>query len=190
MKLLTQITVTLLISVYAMRGQDKAMEPEIDINKPVENPALVASMLRLAKSPTQEARSQLTIELNKAVYLAAVYTDEMHASEPDEEGKTEIEKDSVIKVLITSDDQGNPYLPLFTDWNAIGKYISKPVNSWVLPAEDAWHMALNGGDYHGIIINPGENSLPLNINQIRYLYEKIQSEQGGSGNPDKPDFRP
>ena len=147
--------------------------PPIDVNVAVTNPKLVAAMERLKTDTSDAAKDDLLLELNKSNYLVAIFTDEMHTSEPDENGETVIEKDSLIKVLNTSDSQGNMYLPLFTDWDALRKYIDKPASTLVFPPQDAWHWALEMGEYHGIVINPAEDALPLNKGQIQFLASKV-----------------
>ncbi|PCJ29987.1 MAG: hypothetical protein COA90_10715, partial [Gammaproteobacteria bacterium] len=122
---------------------------------------------------SDEAKDALLLELNKSNYLVAIFADEMHRTEPDENGQSVIEEDSLIKVLNTSDSQGNMFLPLFTDWDALTKYTDKPVSTLVFPPQDAWHWALKMADYHGIVINPAENALPLSREQIQYLNNQI-----------------
>ena len=100
-------------------------------------------------------------------------SDEMHTSEPDKSGKVVIEKESIIKVINTTDNQGILYLPLFTDWEAIGKYISQLVSALVMPAEAPWLWVLNMGEYHGAIINPAQNALSLSKEQTRQLLRQI-----------------
>lgn len=151
--------------------------PPIDVNVAVTNPNLVAAMYRLKTDTSNNAKDDLLLELNKSNYLVAIFADEMHVSEPDENGETVIEKDSLIKVLNTSDEQGNMYLPLFTDWDALCKYIDQPVSTLVFPPQDAWHWALEMGEYHGIVINPAENALPLNKGQIQYLMGQITANK-------------
>ena len=157
------------------------VEPPIDINKPVENPALVAAIDRLASDYSVAAKDNVLAELNRAVYLVAIFTDEMHTTEPDEKGQVTIQKDSLIKVLNTSDEAGNTYLPLFTDWQAIGLYIDKPVNTLVMPASDAWSWVMNMGEYHGAVINPARNALPLSKAQIQFLLEQIEPNNSLQG---------
>lgn len=167
----------LFLGIIIMVNQSHGDSPApVDVNKPVENPKLVAAIDRLLSDSSNKAKDELLLELNRANFLAAIFTDEMHTSEPDKDGKTVIEKDSLIKVLNTSDADGNTYLPLFTDWKEIKKYIDKPVNTLILPASDAWDWALKMGDYHGIVINPGHNALPLNIEQIKYLKGQSKTE--------------
>jgi len=143
--------------------------PPVDINEAITNPDLVEALNALAADDSNEAKDLVLTELNKSNFLAATLTDEMHSSEPDEDGNTTIEKGSFIKVISASDSNGNEYLPLFTDWDQVSKYCSQPVNSLVLPAPDAWDWAVKMGKYAGVVVNPAENALPLSVEQIRYL---------------------
>lgn len=152
-------------------------KPPVDVSTPVTNPDLVAAIQRLKTDSSIETKDVLLIELNKANFLVAIFSDEMHTSEPDKDGKVTIEKDSIIKVLNTSDAEGHMYLPLFTDWEAIGKYIDKPVNTLIFPSQDAWHWVLNMGEYHGVVINPAEDALPLSRAQIEYLANEITANK-------------
>lgn len=151
--------------------------PPVDVNTPVTNPNLVAAIQRLKTDSSLAAKDALLVELNRANFLVAIFTDEMHTTEPDKDGKVTIEKDSLIKVLNTSDGNGNMYLPLFTDWDAIWKYIDQPVNTLIFPSQDAWHWALNMGEYQGVVINPAEDALPLNRSQIEYLAREQAANQ-------------
>lgn len=151
--------------------------PPVDVNVAVTNPNLVAAMKRLKIDTSTAAKDALLLELNKSNYLVAIFADEMYTSEPDENGQSVIEKDSIIKVLNTSDGNGNMYLPLFTDWDALRKYIAQPVSTLVFPPQDAWHWALEMGEYHGIVINPAENALPLNKGQIQFLASQIRANK-------------
>jgi hypothetical protein len=166
LKRLKTLFVGAAVATSAAVAEDK---PPVDVNTPVTNPNLVAAMQRLKMDSSNDAKDALLVELNKANYLVAIFSDEMRTSEPDKDGTVTVEKDSIIKVLNTSDGNGNMYLPLFTDWEAIGKYIDKPVNTLIFPSHDAWHWALNMGEYHGVVINPAEDALPLSRAQIEYL---------------------
>lgn len=136
-------------------------KPPVDLNKPIENPELVKAIDALMTYTSEQTQRNLEIELRKAVYLLPFLADNnFHASEPDSEGRAIIEKDSLMKVLLASDAQSNPLLPLFTDWVHIGAWTKEAVNTLVLPAKDAWDFALNG-QYAGVVINPGGNALPL-----------------------------
>jgi len=170
--------ITLLFGTAVTPSQAAAEgAPPIDVNVAVTNPNLVTAMERLKTDTSNTAKDALLLELNKSNYLVAIFSDEMRTSEPDENGRSVIEKGSVIKVLNTSDGDGNMYLPVFTDWDALRKYIDQPVSTLVFPPQDAWHWALEMGEYHGIVINPAENALPLNKGQIQYLASQITANK-------------
>ena len=152
-------------------------QPPVDLNKPVTNPALVAAMKRLKTETSSAAKDAVLIELNRANYLVAIFSDEMHVSKPDSSGKVTIEKDSIIKVLNTSDEKGNIYLLLFTDWDAIRLYIDKPVDTLVFPAKDAWDWVLRMGDYQGAVINPAKDALQLSKQQVEYLSSQLSTNK-------------
>ena len=151
--------------------------PPVDIKEAVTNPDLVAAIKALSSDNSDEAKDLVLAELNKSNFLAAILTDEMHSSEPDKDSKTTIEKDSIIKIISAADSDGNEYLPLFTDWNQISKYCKQPVNSLVLPAPDAWDWAVKMGKYAGVVVNPAENALPLNVGQIKYLRAQFPNKE-------------
>src|SRR5690554_2523550 len=72
--------------------------PPVDVNVAVTNPNLVAAMERLKTDTSSAAKDALLLELNKSNYLVAIFADEMHTSEPDENGQSVIEKNSIIKL--------------------------------------------------------------------------------------------
>ncbi len=141
----------------------------IDVNTPVTNPDLVAAMQRLKVDDGEETTNALLLALNQANFLVVVFTDEMNTTKSDEDGVVVVNEGSLIKVLTTTDSNGDMYLPLFTDWEAIGKRMDKPVNAFVFSSQDAWHWALNMGEYQGIVINPAEDALPLNKELVEFL---------------------
>ena len=151
--------------------------PPIDVNIAVTNPNLVAAMERLKTDTSDGAKDALLLELNQQNYLVAIFADDLYTSGPDENGESKVEEDSTIKVISTSDGNGNMYLPLFTDWETLTKYIDQPVIILVFPPQDAWYWTLKMGKYHGVVINPGENALPLNKGLIQYLASQLSADE-------------
>lgn len=152
----------------ALRTSDKApARPPVDLNKPVENPALVQALERVAGDDSDDAKDALVRELQRANYLAAIIADEMKTTSP-EPGMTTIKAGSVIK-FVTCEKDGQHFLPLFSDWAAIRAYTDQNVSTLVLPASEAWSFALDDDAYQGIVINPAHNALPLELPMVRYL---------------------
>ncbi len=145
----------------------QTVKSPVDLNQPVENPALVAAMDRVAREPSDSSKDALLKELQQANYLAAMLTDGMKTS-TNSLGQVTIEKGSKFGVLTAGKD-GKNFLVLFTDWRALRAYTQLEVSGWVLPAKDAWLFALEGNSYEGVVINPSHNALPLARPMLEYL---------------------
>lgn len=168
-KLLKFLFVGLAISgPHALAGN----MPPIDDNAHISNPDLVAAIEHLKIDESDTAKDALLAPLNKAHFLVVMLDDKTKTEKNNNSSPTN-KNGSLIKLLYTSDGQGNMYLPVFTDLNTLRKYTNKPVNTLVFPSQYAWHWALTMGDYHGIVINPGvEDTLSLNKSQIEYLMDQ------------------
>lgn len=143
------------------------IEAPVDLNKPVENQALSSAIDALANDPTESNKSHLVSALNKANLLAAILTDEMTTTEQ-APGQMTIQAGSRIKFLTAGKD-GQTFLPLFTDWEAIRAYTDLNVSAMVPPSIEAWCFALQGGAYDGVVINPAHNALPLDHQMLQFL---------------------
>ena len=107
------------------------------------------------------------------MYLIPVRTDILAATPPDKSGKMTVTKDSPISFIMSPDKAGNPYLPIFTDWQEIAKFTKEPVNTLVMPAEDLWGFVLNQKSFHGAVLNPADKkALPLDRAMIQSLKKK------------------
>lgn len=145
-----------------------ASAPPVDLDKPVENPRLVAALKRAADDDSDEAKDRLFREIQRANFLVAIYTDEMRFSPTPTPGHMIIQQGSRIKVL-SLEAGGENYLPLFTDWAAIRAYTDDKVNTLVFPAADAWLFALKDKAYQGVVINPAGDALPMDREMLEYL---------------------
>lgn len=140
----------------------------VDLNQPVENPALLKAIQRVASEGTDDSKDQLLIELQKANYIAAMVDDDLKTSPTNETGQITIQKGSTFGVLSAEKDGAN-YLVLFTDWQALRAYTENKVSGWILPANHAWSFALQGETYDGVVINPAHNALPLGRPMLEFL---------------------
>jgi hypothetical protein len=150
-----------------MGNNVQSAKPSVDLNQAVENTALVAAMERVARENSDSAKDILLHELQRANYLAAMFTEGMKAHEQSP-GVKVLPKGSKFGVLAAGKD-GKNFLVLFTDWSALRAYTSRNVTGWALPAKDAWLFALQGTTYDGVVINPAHNALPLARPMLEYL---------------------
>jgi hypothetical protein len=139
----------------------------LDLNRPVENPALLQAINAVVADPSDSTKDRLLLELNRAIYIAAMLTDDLKrkALEP---GLVEIQAGSRFEVLCAAKG-GKKFILLFTDWHALKAYSDLQVSGWVLPAKDAWSFALEGSTYDGVVINPAHNALPLERPMLQFL---------------------
>ncbi|HKA31883.1 MAG TPA: SseB family protein [Candidatus Binatia bacterium] len=154
----------LALAAAAQGGEAKA---PVDVNKPVENPALVRALERASHEKSTAAKEAVLGEVRKATYLAAILSDELKTSPGKTPGSVMIEAGSLIK-FIGYEKDGKNYLPLFTDWYAMRAYTKQDVNAFILRAPDAWSFVLNG-NFAGVVINPAGSAFTLERPMIESL---------------------
>lgn len=155
------------LAIAAMAAQAQPAEPKLDLDKAVENPALVRAMDELASTHSEPARDQLIGELQHAEFLAAILPVDPKRPLAGPPGPTIVSKGTQFDVLAAGKD-GKSYLLLFTDWAQLRMYTNKNVTGWVLPASDAWAFGLQKG-FDGVVVNPAHNALPLGREMVQYL---------------------
>src|SRR3989338_5158942 len=110
----------ILINTFLFTGAVMAENrPNIDLNKPVENPEFKEALQNYWQEQTSENKIRLDNELKNANFLIPILNDELHVGPAEENGKCVVKEDSVIKIVHFSRDGHNVYLPVFTDWNEI-----------------------------------------------------------------------
>jgi hypothetical protein len=142
------------------RGGQSAVIPPVDLNKPVENPDVVAAISAAANSQSPLLFAALTCALRDANYLVPIMQDGMITSPTGEEGQMTIHAGSHINVFTCAAPDGGTLLPLFTDWDEIRRWLDVPVSTLVVPAKDAFALA-SGDDYAGAVVNPGGQAVEL-----------------------------
>lgn len=149
--------------------KQKKSENEIDVNKPVENPKLLAAFERHFKEPTEQSALNVAKEISNTIFLGLILTDEMKTTPVDASGKTTIEKGSKIKFLNCFDDKDNCFFPVFTDWKEVQAWTDQPVSAIIMPANEVFDFA--AGDYSGVVINPGTLGWTLTRDNIAAIKE-------------------
>jgi hypothetical protein len=168
-KLIKSGIATLAAVVSGAAWAQQAAGPPVDLNRPVQNPALVAALTTLEGARTPENAAKVRKQLQRAVFLVPILTDEFHTTKPSVSGQSTVLENSRLKVFLAPDSSGKSFVPLFTDWDEIKKWTKKEVNTWVMPAADAWAFVLSNAEFAGIVINPGGTSLPLSRGAVEQL---------------------
>lgn len=136
--------------------------------EPIQNPELAAAIDRLAEDPTGAAKDEVLALLPEATLLLLHMGEKLEFAEVDEEGKV-LPEGSRLAFAVTESEDGETYLPAFTDWQAIGDYVEGEVTGVGMPAVHIFIMALEGDTFEGVVINPGGNALPLSKPILQFL---------------------
>ena len=142
------------------------MKASMDLERKIENPALVEALEKMAADPTDAAKDAVLAEIQRATYLVAVVGEGEAAAPPEGDGAALLEQELEI---LTAEQDDLHFLPLFTDWQAIADYTDMTIHGLVMPARDAWSFALQDGGYDGVVINPAGNALPLGKPLLEFL---------------------
>lgn len=143
----------------------------VQVNKPVENPALEAAIFRHRAEKTEDSSIEVGRALNTASYLVPVITDKIVASKKEDQLIT-IEAGSVIKFMVCENTNGQRFLPAFTSWHELRLWAGNDANAFVMGAHELWEFALTDSNtYTGVVINPASSPWTLLSQNIHALLE-------------------
>lgn len=151
----------------------KPVVPPVDLNKPVENPHLKKAINAFKANRSLKTQDELGKQLNSGNYLVAILADEMKTTPSETEGQATVEKGSLIKFLNCFNEEGECFLPAFTDWEEIRQWTTQDVSTMVMPSADLWGFALHGDQYAGIVINPAGILWTMSKENIKALQEDL-----------------
>ena len=138
----------------------------IDPNVPLSNPELVAAIEASLSQPNEQTRAGFYKALENAQFLLPVTMEPMPGS-ADADGRVTLETDTQIGLITISDNQGNAYLPAFTDWQALKAWREKPdERTLVVTYEDVAGMVIHTEGIAGFCINAYTHSIPVSREQI------------------------
>ena len=141
-------------------------------SEPIENPELLAAIANFGKDPSEESQQDLTMELQRGLYLVPVGAESAEAA-MDEEGS--------VQVLVCTDENDAEFLPLFTDEAALKAWVPQNASAMVLTAPEAWEFILSQPECAGAVVNPGAASLPLDremVTLLKKMIDEIEAETG------------
>ena len=139
-------------------GTAAAIELPVNLNKPVENPALVAAIEKHQKIGTNETAAELFQALKQAVFLVGMITEKPLKLQNDE---LLFKKGDRLGLITVTDSSDKKLLSLFTDQSELHKFTNQATSTLVMPAKMALETTIRNG-YSGLVINPsGQASLRL-----------------------------
>jgi hypothetical protein len=126
----------------------------MELNKPVENPALVAAIADFGRNPTAETQEGLTRALKAAKYLVPFIGDGKSAEAAFQPG-------SRLKFPQLTLSDGTPYVPVFTEWGEVRKWTDVKIDTVILSVGDLHALFGASAELGGIVLNVGSDALVL-----------------------------
>ena len=127
----------------------------VDVNKPIENPKLVAALEAFRGSPNVDTEAFFFEELRSANFLFILEKGLVH-DEPDSEGMITLKKETIISFPMFSNPDGHPLFFGFTDWPSLYAWREQEnQQTLIVTFEDVAGMVLRDGfECSGFVINP------------------------------------
>lgn len=140
-------------------------------SEPITNPQILAAIERIAGDRSEDAQQELTLALQRGLFLVPVFTGRID---------TEPTDDEAVQVLVCTDEKNDEYLPLFTDEAALKAWTDEDVAAMVLTAPEAWEFIVSQPECAGGVVNPGAAALPLSREMVGLLKKMIDDIEGTS----------
>jgi len=141
----------------------------IDVRQPVTNPELKAALERMHRENVRENQDK-ALELLLQAHLLAPVTIDPPPEGADEEGRTQLKKDTKIQFQLLSTQDERVFFPAFTDWEELRRLCGpKNQQTLVLTFADYVPMVLRDGSAAGLVVNPFGDSLTLERPMVEYL---------------------
>jgi hypothetical protein len=138
---------------------------------PTSNPSLKFALEQYKNYQTPENHLKLLAELNKARYLVPILDDEVKAQFNEEGRLLSIDPESKFKAVLTSNANGQPILPVFTDREEMKVWTELPVSSFTMSAQELWSFSEAGGYISEVVLNPAGICWVMGREHIDWLKE-------------------
>ena len=148
----------------------------VDVNKPLENSALVAAIEALQRAPNAETEKVFFEELRQAHFLLVLHKALNH-DEPDADGKFTLKEKSTISFPMLSPPNSAPIFFGFTDWPALCTWRNEPnQHTMILSFDDVAAMVLRENfDCAGFLVNASSHDFFLPRNIIAHVSGRANS---------------
>ncbi|MGN6638335.1 MAG: SseB family protein [Mucilaginibacter sp.] len=148
----------------------------VDINKPITNPALKSAFYIFSSNQTENNLKKVVLELSNANFLVLVKHDGFRTTKNPDISNATVNEGRVIKFFKTFDENGNAFIPLFTDWKEIGLWVevTKDIASWVMTTYEAFNFVLKNKVITGLVINPCSDKWTMTKEQVDSFLKEIK----------------
>jgi hypothetical protein len=163
--------------------QREPVTPPVDLDKPVENPELVAQMIRVGDSPTEEDARRTMQMLRDAVFLMATQISHPDGRQPIIDGT--MRSGTLINLHGVQLPDDRSALAVYTDWPSLRAAVGDGPewSSLVQTGEEVFRMGLRPDYPGGVVVNPfgPEVSFAMEPAQIAWMYANTRPRPGSAG---------
>lgn len=162
--------------------------PEVDVNRPLENPRLKELFARRRTAGSREEMARIMEELAEEIVMNGRFLSVVQFSrEPEkrEDGTAVFLEDTQMSVPMLSAGDGKHFYPAFIDWEELGRWrgledFSKgePPQTLILGFDDYAAM-VDRGDSDGVAINPFSDNLVLERETLARWRERKELRLAG-----------
>lgn len=147
----------------------------LDVNVPLTNDLFYQLFEAYYYDNTSEAKQDILAEhINTIEYLIAFVSDDsnMRHGHPT---SIELRSQEDLNLLISTTEEREVYLPVFTDSKELLRYTEEPVFTLTVPARWLWEFILSQKNFTGLVFNPGSIGWDISLEHIQSLLDDINN---------------
>lgn len=145
-----------------------------NLNRPVENPELMAAVERMGRENSRESREAvLDLVISSARLLAPVAI--TPPPQADEAGQTSLGQGAAIQFQLIANQEGQPFFPAFSSWEELRKLCGpKNQQTLLLTFDDYAAMVLRDNRAAGFVLDPFGACLSFDRAMVEHLAQRKQ----------------
>lgn len=145
----------------------------LDVNAPLTNELFYKLFEAYYYDNTSEEKQDVLADhINHTDYLLAFISEDpnMQHGHPT---SIQIHSQEDLNLLISTTDEREVYLPVFTDSKELKRFTTEPVFTLTVPAKWLWQFTLSQKNFTGIVFNPGSIGWDISLEHIRSLLDDL-----------------
>jgi len=155
--------------------QDTSTSITLDVNESLDNKTFYKLFADYYYDNTSEEKQViLATHLNNINYLIAFIAEDIDTA--NNLNTITIHSSDDLNLLISTTDEREVYLPVFTDSTELTRFTTQPVFTLTVPAEWLWKFILSQKNFTGIVLNPGSIGWDMSLEHVQSLLDDINND--------------
>lgn len=146
----------------------------LDINQPLHNSTFYQLFADCYYDNASEEKQDLLAQhINSIDYLIAFLPSD--TTDISNSNTITIYSNDDLNLLISTTDEREVYLPIFTDSIALKKFTDEPVFTLRVPAKWLWEFVLSQKNFNGVVFNPANIGWDISLQHVESLLTDINN---------------